>query len=176
MRKLAITFLILLLSSTIVYPVDTLLISVKESGGDETSVEAALDAHEQDLVTNDSVLVIEISGTWSGADATEVSVNGYTTNSTHPIIIRAVGDSRHDGKWNTTAYRHERPTAGLLGAFAVYEDCVRFEWLQVHQKTSTASDCAFNLAYDGSVTEDNDIRFSHCIITEVAVVLIYGTV
>lgn len=159
--KRLIVFLMFLPS--VLCAVDTLEVSVMESGGDYTSIEAALDGHEQDLVTNDSVLVIEISGTWTSADVTEVTVNGYTTNSTHPIIIRAVGDSRHDGKWSTTAYRHERPTRALYAAFVVYEDDVYFEYLQVHQKSTSSSDCAFNLAYNSTSLPTN-IRISYLII------------
>lgn len=74
-------------------------------GGDYTSLAAWEAAEQADLVSLDEVRIGEIDGTWSSADTTAVTINGWTTDSTRYIIVRAVGTASHIGKWNTNAYK-----------------------------------------------------------------------
>ena len=39
------------------------------------------------------------------ADATAVIISGWTTDATHDITIQVDADKRHNGKWDTSAYR-----------------------------------------------------------------------
>ena len=71
--------------------------TVKSAGGDYTSLEACLDANEQDL-TGDGWFDIEIDGTWESADTTQASVGGYTTTTNDYINIYTTVAARHDGR------------------------------------------------------------------------------
>jgi hypothetical protein len=82
-----------------------LLKTIKPSGGDYTSLEACMNANEQDLVTADQYFDVEISGEWTSADTTLVTIHNYTTDATRYINIYTTGDARHSGKWLTTGYR-----------------------------------------------------------------------
>lgn len=81
--------------------------TIAPSGGDYTSLEACMNANEQNLVTADKYFDVEISGTWSSADTTAVTIHNYTTDATRYINIYTTGAARHDGKYNTGKYRIE---------------------------------------------------------------------
>lgn len=72
--------------------------TVCPSGCDYTSLEACMNANEQNLVTADKYLDVEISGTWSSADTTAVTIHNYTTDATRYINIYTTGSARHDGR------------------------------------------------------------------------------
>lgn len=85
-----------------------ILVTVKPSGGDYTSLAAAISANAQNLVTNDKYLDIEIDGDWSGGpDTSVVNITGYTTDATHYINIYTTATARHAGVYNTSKYRLE---------------------------------------------------------------------
>lgn len=92
--------------------------TVKPSGGDYTSLEACMNANEQNLVTADKYFDVEIDGDWSGgADTTAVTIHNYTADATRYINIYTTGDARHDGKRygsKSTAYKLEVTDARCL--------------------------------------------------------------
>jgi hypothetical protein len=78
--------------------------TVKPSGGDYTSLEACLNANEQDL-TGDGWFTVEIDGTWSTADATSVVIHNYTCpDANNNIRIATTTASRHLGVYSTSYY------------------------------------------------------------------------
>jgi len=103
---------------------------VAPSGGDYTSLEACVNANEQDLVTADKYFDVEISGDWSGgADTTAVTLHNYTTDATRYINIYTTGDARGNGVWDTDKYILSQSTsAGCITTIANY---VTFDGLQV---------------------------------------------
>ena len=79
--------------------------TVKPSGGDYTSLEACMNANEQDLVANDLYFDVEIDGDWSGgADTTAVTIENYTTDATRYINIYTTSAARHKGVFSTDYY------------------------------------------------------------------------
>src|SRR5574343_565781 len=81
--------------------------TVKPSGGDFTSLDAAIDhlvASHANLVGSDNYATIEIDGTWSSADTAAVALAGITTDATRYLHIYTTAAARHDGKWDTGAY------------------------------------------------------------------------
>lgn len=90
--------------------------TVKPSGGDYTSLEACLNANEQDL-TGDGWFDVEIDGTWSSADTSAVTIHNYTTTSSDYINIYTTTTARHLGVYPTDRYRIE--PAQALGV-----DCI----------------------------------------------------
>jgi len=120
--------------------------TVKPSSGDYTSLEACMNANEQDLVSNDKYFDVEIDGDWTAAaDSSAVTIHNYTTDATRYINIYTTAAARHDGKWCATAYRLEMDTRvinsdsvsniGLSGVQAVktgtgtgnYQDAVLYQ-------------------------------------------------
>jgi len=79
------------------------------SGTDYTSLSAWEAGEQQDLVTNDRIATAKCRCTSGSADTTAVTINGWTTDSTHYIKIWTDPNEnyRHDGKWNGTKYRLE---------------------------------------------------------------------
>ena len=80
--------------------------TVKPSGGDYTSLEACMNANEQNLVAGDKYFNVEIDGDWTAApDTTNVLVHNYTVDATRNIRIYAVGTAKHNGTpYKATAY------------------------------------------------------------------------
>lgn len=104
MRKILITSLVILIT-TPSWSAD-IHKSVKQSGGDYTTMDDCVDANAQDL-TGVGNLYCEASGTWSVNDTDPISIpGGYTTDATHRIIFTALNDgARHSGVAGTTNYR-----------------------------------------------------------------------
>lgn len=85
-----------------------LKVTVKPSGGDYTSLAAAITANAKNLITADQYLTIEIDGDWSGGpDTSVVDIAGYTTDDTHYIEIYTTPAARHNGVYDTSKYRLE---------------------------------------------------------------------
>ncbi len=105
MKKLFI--LVFLLLSTPCFGATELFKTVKPAGGDFTTLEACMNANEQNLVTADKFFNVEISGDWTGVpDTTSVTIHNYTTDATRFINIFTTGTARHDGTaYKATAYK-----------------------------------------------------------------------
>ncbi|MFA4873701.1 MAG: hypothetical protein WC659_07295, partial [Patescibacteria group bacterium] len=76
---------------------------------------------------NPAIATAKIDGAWTGADTTQVSINGWTTGPTNYIRIYTTPTARHQGKWDDSKYRLEVSNSTLL----VYEDYANFEGLQL---------------------------------------------
>jgi hypothetical protein len=109
-------------------------VTVKPSGGDYTSLANAEAGEQADLVTLDRQLDIEC---YAMLDSSRVTFDGWTTDATRFIRVLIPATERHDGKWNTSAYR-------ITGAFTfnsavtINEDYIRLEGIQT-QNTDAAT-------------------------------------
>jgi len=106
--------------------------------------------------------VINILGDWSSAaDTTAVTISGVTTTAANYILIRAIGQARHQGVWTSSAYR-------LLIASAIairlIDDHVRLDGLQLG-KSSSSSNTQPVVRVENSGL-DNAFHISHCIIKQ----------
>jgi len=79
--------------------------TVMPSGGDYTSLEACMNANEQNLVTADKYFDVEIDGTWSSADTTAVTIHNYTTDASRYVNVYTTTTARHKGVWSTSYYQ-----------------------------------------------------------------------
>jgi len=112
MRKLINSFLLLLLFCSPSWAATQVKKVVAPSGGDYTSLESCMNAMETDaafggdgdLVGEDKYFDVEISGTWSSADTTAVTIHNYTTDATRYINIYTTGDARHHGIASSSYY------------------------------------------------------------------------
>jgi len=77
--------------------------TVMPSGGDYTSLEACMNANEQDL-TGDGWFTVEIDGIWSSADTTAVTIHNYITTANDYINIYTTSAARHKGLWSSSYY------------------------------------------------------------------------
>lgn len=105
-------------------------VTVKSSGGDYTSLNAALAGESTNLVsTLDGILTIEC---YTINDTTQVDTGtGYTTDSSHYINITVPTAERHDGKWNTSKYRISLTSnADYYYGFTISENYTRVTGIQ----------------------------------------------
>lgn len=75
------------------------VVTVKSSGGDYSTLAAAITGEAADLVTLNRELRIDC---YPFTDTTAVLVDGFTTSATHYVTVNAVVD--HGGAWNSAAY------------------------------------------------------------------------
>jgi hypothetical protein len=163
--------LIIFLTILILFPFNNifaaeLLKTVEEDGnGDYTSLEACMDANEQDLTdAGGDYFIAKICGTdlggggWDAADTTAVDISGWTTAENNYIRIYTTATARHDGKWDTGAYILN-PAAGYR--ISLSEGWVEFEGLQI-QNSSTAVDNNNGINMPNAAVSGN-VWISYCI-------------
>lgn len=95
-------------SKTVVKP-SRLLHTVKPTGGDFTTLSAAIEhlkSVHSNLVADNVYADIEIDGDWSGgADTTQVALNSsLSTDSSRYVHIYTTPNARHTGEWDTSKY------------------------------------------------------------------------
>jgi len=107
--------------------------TVMQSGGDYTSLEACMDANEQNLVTADKYFDVEIDGEWTDDDTTAVLIHNYTTDATRYINIYTTATARHDGRTDNVSgldnYRLNISQEGGTG-FNIGDDYTTIDGLQ----------------------------------------------
>lgn len=103
---------------------DLIHVTVAPSGGDYTSLNAALVGNQQNLVSNDKYLEIEITGDWSGGPDSPATYDSYTTDveTGHYVHIYTSGAARHAGAWDDTKYIIEVTTANGRAINALRSD------------------------------------------------------
>ena len=126
-------------------------VTVKSSGGDYASLNAALAGESADLVALDRQLTIEC---YAMQDTTAASTGtGYTTDATRYIHITTPVSARHAGIFTTAKYYMNVASAVCV---AIKENFVRVSGLQFSSSTSTNVRTA-GIVVD-SQTTSNDIR------------------
>lgn len=113
--------------------------TVKSSGGDYTSLNAALAGMSGNLTTNcggtgsAGILTIEC---YAMEDTIAVSVGaGYTTSGDYYINVTVPSSERHDGKWNTNKYRHKY--TGDANSISITAQHLRISYLQLESSDTT---------------------------------------
>lgn len=145
-------------------------VTVKASGGDYTSLNAALAGESADLTANchstggAGILTIEC---YAMSDTTAASTGtGYTTSADYYINIVVPTAERHLGVWSTSKYR--LITTGLA-QITCQANFTRFEGMQV--SAGTIDDNNINgIKIDGSY----GIYITNCLITRVEKSYTYG--
>lgn len=115
-------------------------VTVRPSGGDYTTLAAAVAGEATDL-TATGMLYIKIEGDWSGGpDTTTVDFDGYTTDATHYIKVYTDSANRASTTWNTSKYVFQITDAN---AFMVREDYLWIDGLQVEIVNQTTTRAFF---------------------------------
>lgn len=139
---------------------DLLEKTVMRAGGDYTSLEACMDANEQDLVTNDKYLEVKIDGDWSGGrDTTNVVVDGYDTDTTRYIKIYTTATARNTGAAYSTSY-YCLETEDNDFCLDIRDDYVWVDGLQL-QLTVDIDTTTYGLYVAGTASGDNRIDISN---------------
>lgn len=112
----------------------TRTVTVASSGGDYTSLSAAISGESKDLVSLDRQLIIECE---AFQDTTNVTVNGFTTDATRNIIIRAASGHEHGGVLTDGYYLSE--SAAFRTLLSIQDDYVTVEGIGI--KTTANSTC-----------------------------------
>ena len=142
--------------------------TVKPYGGDNIDLASCLRDNEQDLVTGDCFLDIEISGDWSSrADTTTAVVENYTTDATHYISIYTTGAARHNGVWDASKYRIDTPNYSERALDINQNVYIRVSGLQILWDGSENADRAAIQA--NYIQTNSDVRISQCIIKSLSV-------
>lgn len=113
--------------------------TVKSSGGDYTSLNAALAGMSGNLTTDcggsggAGILTIEC---YAMNDTTDADTGtGYTTSSSYYINITSPSSERHAGVWSTSKYRLVCSNS-YGGALTLQENYVKVTYLQIHNSNA----------------------------------------
>ena len=139
--------------------------TVMPSGGDYTSLDAAIDhlvASHANLVTADVYAEVKIDGTWSSADTAAVTINGLTTDATRYLLVYAATAARHAGVWSTGKYNLTyTATANYEACIQGYDEFVRIDGLQIKMIAGSYTGTKA-IAVNPAAT--SDVRLSNTII------------
>ena len=136
--------------------------TIQQSGGDYTSLSAWEAGRQTNCVTADSIEMAVIQGSWSAADTTSLTINGWTTDAARYIVITN-STSQHDGKRYDSAANAYRLDVTGSSAITVSEDFVRIYGLQVKVSVSAAS--IFYGVLSGTLDVGSTITIGNCIFT-----------
>jgi len=139
--------------------------TVKPSGGDYTTLDAAVDhivAAHADLVAADVYATIEIDGTWSSADTAAVSISSsIITDATRYLHIYTTAAARHNGKWDTGAYILAPVDSTGISIGSV--EFLRIDGLQISPSSPTANS-RHCITFATAMTAGGDQRISNCVL------------
>jgi len=123
-------------------------------GTDYTSLASWEATEQKDLVAADETHVADCRSSAGSANTANLLVFGWTTDATHTITVRAVGDNRHKGVWDSSLFRMEM-ALNSENAITIGQACI-IEGIQLTVKDSTAASMygvqVLALAMGGDVT------------------------
>ena len=114
-----------------------LLVSVSDPSAPQSGDQWRVDSSNYFTISDSgdsAAAVAEIAGQWTSSD-NAVSLDGWTTGADNYIEIRAVGQARHDGKWNTSAHR----IVSSDSCVNIHEHYIRVRHLQAESTYEYAS-------------------------------------
>lgn len=129
-------------------------LTVCESGCDYDSLDAAVTDLEANCATPSSPLSITISGSWTAADITPVTISGIATTADNDLTIVTTGDARHSGKWDDTAYVLEVSTSSSIKAFlSTNIQYITVDGLQVNLISDDSDFAVYGMHFDNDATK-----------------------
>jgi hypothetical protein len=136
-------------------------VTVKSAGGDYTSLSAAEAGEQADLVAADEQLDIEC---YAMSDTTNVVWSGWTTDATRYVRVYTPTSERHNGKWDTTAYRLDVTNPSNGHVLRIDINYLRLDGLQISLTAGANSQAILaNFLLDNGGT-----WISNCVIRSVA--------
>ena len=115
-------------------------LTVCSSGCDYDVLNDAVTDLETNCATPTEPLTIEITGEWTSADTTAVTISGISTTATNDLTIFTSGDARHDGVWSDIAYRLISSISSSGSGIITYSNgYVTIDGLQVQNTDTTGT-------------------------------------
>jgi len=111
--------------------------TIKPTGGNYDSQNAAEAGEERNLVTADEICILEC---YAMEDTTRVSYSGWVSDATRYIKVYTPLTERHPGYWSTSAYRikgHATWDAVITVTGTTY---IRFEGIQIDNDGTMGTD------------------------------------
>lgn len=134
-------------------------VTVKSSGGDYTSLNAAEAGEQGDLPSLDRQLDIEC---YAIDDTTACTFSGWTTDATRYIRVFCPAGEGHEGVWSTSKYRR-RSSSGFGTGLTISEEFVRVEGLQCYQPSGSYT-AIVRVTGVSTTPANSDIRIDRCIV------------
>lgn len=137
MKRFVLIVISILLVSAFAFATTQRTVTVKGSGGDYTSLAAALTGEAKNLVALDRQLTIECYAS-AAPDTPEAHVwasDGWVTDSTHYVRITVPLSERHQGKFDTSKY-HRVMNMYELGIWVLGVPYTRIEGVQFYVSAS----------------------------------------
>ena len=100
--------------------------TIKASGGDYSSLSAWEAAQQRDLVSADEIAVAECYGF---VDTSGAIIDGWTTDSTRYIEVRAAEEAKASVPWNDNGYR--MVSAQYFAPISVRSEYVKIKNIQI---------------------------------------------
>lgn len=141
----------------------TVTFTIKASGGNYTTLSAALAANVRNLVALDQIIVFEC---YNFECIDIVQITGWTTDVNRYIKITAPVGQRHNGKSREVTGSGFQLTANptnpsIFAAIEIYNASVRLDGLCIR---SARTDTTSMLLYSGSFASAQEIRVENCIL------------
>ncbi|MCK5616969.1 hypothetical protein KAR91_84690, partial [Candidatus Pacearchaeota archaeon] len=114
-----------------------------------------------------AIAVARITNSWSSADTTAVTIDGWTASATNYIKIYTSGSARHNGVWSDTAYRIVLTDTMAIN---VYESYVTIDGLQIsilgtantQYGINLGSGVLYNVNISNNIMKDAGLATSRC--------------
>lgn len=129
---------------------------IKEDGSGNYTSLVAWEAGEQGVLI--TTAVASVQGTWTSPESGSLTIAGWTTYSTAPVMIQATGSARATGIWSETAYRAYRTG----GSGAVIDFQVTHFWIDGVQVERIANTDNQGIRADTNTGMEG--RISNCIV------------
>lgn len=143
-------------------------VTVKSSGGDYSTLNAALSGESGDLVTKTIQINIE---TYAFEDTTDADTGtGYTVSSSYYIKITSPESERHAGVWSSAKARHKITSYSGTGNFGIViqENYTIIEWQQQDVSPPSAGSSSDEMIGIG-VVDANFCTVRYCIVRKTGV-------
>jgi hypothetical protein len=131
------------------------------SGGNYSTLQSCLDDNEQDLTVSGLIFHAVISGTWDNAEVitTSITLDGWETNVSGYVDIYTDSSARHNGNWDTSAYRLTTVT-NWIDCIYVREPYTRIDGLQIDYNAPVEEASVIRLGTSAA----GGLRVSNCIL------------
>lgn len=142
--------------------------TIKASGGDYTSLKAAIEAQElvnfgagAGVLTGAADIVLRFECYDGVVDTATVKIDGFTTDATRYVEVYCPSGQGHTGFWSTSKYRIEVSDARAVETGSATCKHVRFK--NILAMTTGAASGLDAFFHSGNITGSCDIRYVNCI-------------
>lgn len=126
--------------------------TIRSSGGDYTSLSSWEAGEQTNLVTADQIATAECYDDWASGLSDEVTISGWTTDSTRYVKVTVAAGHRHDGTPQSGFFIKISSSSGLAVVTAS-QNYTRLEYLDVENTRSSAFRCGISLGGQAAIAD-----------------------